>query len=171
MRQGAARRVALMGVLFALALVLGLLENTLTPVLGLPPGVKPGLANIVVMFCLFCLSRRQALLLVVLKAGFSFLVRGAVAGALSLTGGLLSLLVMVALLALPAGKSSIWLVSIAGALAHNLGQMAVVALLFGQASWYYAPVLLLSGLAMGSLTAVLLRVLLPYLTRIQNKGD
>lgn len=39
--------------LFALAMVLSFLESTLSPLLGLPPGVKLGLANVVVMYTLF----------------------------------------------------------------------------------------------------------------------
>ena len=49
-QKGAARRVALLGVLFALAAVLSLFEGALAGAMGLPPGVKPGLANTVVMF-------------------------------------------------------------------------------------------------------------------------
>lgn len=157
--------VAFVGVLFALSLVLGLLEGYVTPLLGLPPGVKPGLANIVVMFCALYLSRRSALLLVLLKAGSAVLLRGLVAGALSLAGGLLSWAVLALLLMLPGRGASLWLLSASGALAHNLGQMLVVSLLFGRMGWAYAPVLLVSGLAMGSLTAGLLRVLLPTLKK------
>ncbi|MDL2252874.1 Gx transporter family protein [Ruminococcaceae bacterium OttesenSCG-928-I18] len=165
MKNSKARLVAFTGVLFALALVLGLFENVLAAALGLPPGVKPGLGNVVVMFCLFCVSKKQALLLVLLKAGFAFLVRGAVAGALSLAGGMLSLVVMCLLLLLPT-PPSVLLLSVFGAICHNLGQILVVGLLFGQAVWVYLPILLVSGVAMGSLTALLLRVVLPPLRRI-----
>ena len=51
-RREQTRRVALLGMLFALAMVLSWLEGLVTPLLGLPPGVKPGLANIVVMYAL-----------------------------------------------------------------------------------------------------------------------
>ena len=75
------RRVALLGVLFALAMALSFFEGALAPLLGLPPGVKPGLANVVVMYALFWLSWRDALALTVLKSGFVFLVQGASAAA------------------------------------------------------------------------------------------
>ena len=39
LRNEKTRRVALMGLLFALSVVLSFLEGTLTPLLGLPPGV------------------------------------------------------------------------------------------------------------------------------------
>ena len=164
MRNQVARQVAYTGVLFALALVLSLFEGAVAGFMGLPPGVKPGLANIVVMFCLLCLSRRQALLLVLLKAGFALLVRGGMAGVLSLAGGLLSFLVMAGLLLLPK-PPSILLVSVFGALAHNFGQLLVVRLTMGPGALVYVPVLLVSGVLMGCLTALLLRVLLPPLER------
>lgn len=59
LRNEKTRRVALMGLLFALSVVLSFLEGTLTPLLGLPPGVKLGLANVVVMYALFFLGRWQ----------------------------------------------------------------------------------------------------------------
>ncbi len=162
MRRSKARQVALVGVLFALALVLGMLEGYLAPLLGLPPGVKIGLANVVVMFALVFLSAPQALLLVLLKAGFGFIARGAIAGLLSLCGGLLSLGVM-ALLAWAGGRAGLILLSVLGALAHNAGQLLVIVGLFGAPAAYYYPVLAVSGVAMGCLTAVLLRALLPAL--------
>ena len=58
LRNEKTRRVALMGLLFALSVVLSFLEGTLTPLLGLPPGVKLGLANVVVMYALFFLGQR-----------------------------------------------------------------------------------------------------------------
>ena len=196
-RASPARLVAFTGMLFALAMVLAWLESLLAPVLGLPPGVKPGLANVVVMYALFFASPWQALLLVLLKAGFGLLTRGGVAGLLSLAGGLLSLGVMLlpTLWARlrgrlrgasgakaggprPAAHSGsgapragrplqvgpgLLILSVAGALAHNAGQLVVVRLLFGPFSLYYAPVLAVAGIVAGCLTAVTVRALAPSL--------
>ncbi|HMM33085.1 MAG TPA: Gx transporter family protein, partial [Clostridia bacterium] len=91
------KRIALLGMLFALAIVLSIIEGFI-PVPVPVPGVRLGLANIVIMFALFQLSKRDALGLVVLKAGFVAATRGAVAGALSLTGGLFAFFAMVLVL-------------------------------------------------------------------------
>lgn len=165
MRNKKTWRVTLTGVLFALAIGLSFLENMVAPLLGLPPGVKLGLANVVVMYALYFLSGYEALILVVLKAGFSMLTRGATAGLLSLAGGLVSLGIMLLLTRVLAKKASVLVVSIAGALGHNLGQFAVVWLLLGPSFVVYAPVLLISGVVVGSLTAGLLRALLPALQK------
>ena len=158
------RKVAFAGMLGALALALSWAESMLAPLLGLPPGVKIGLANIVVLYALLFTSRKLALSLVLFKAGFAFITRGATAGALSAAGGLLSFLVMVVLL-LPKWRVSVLLLSVAGALAHNIGQLLVVWMLFGSVAFFYAPILILAGIGMGVLTAVLLRVLLPALQK------
>lgn len=168
--QSPARRAAYAGMLFALALVLGWLEALAAPFLGLPPGVKPGFANIVVVYALLYMGAGQALLLAVLKAGFAFLTRGAMAGLLSAAGGLFSLAAMAALgfvfRRLAGRELGLLLLSVAGALAHNTGQLLVVRLWFGPAGLAYAPVLLAAGVGMGCLTALCLRALLPALGRV-----
>lgn len=164
MRSEVTRRVALTGMLFALAIALSFLESLLTPLLALPPGIKLGLANIVVMYALVFLSWKPALLLVVLKAGFSLLIRGGMAGLLSLSGGLVSLLLM-ALLLLPTKRISLLVISIAGAVSHNLAQLLVVALLMGRYTLYYAPILIIAGVVVGIITSLLLRVLMPALAK------
>ncbi len=158
--------VALMGLLFALVLALSFLENMISSVLLLPPGVKPGLANIVVMFCLLCKTKRQALVLVILKSGFALLTRGVLAAALSAFGGFASLLVMILLLKFMGG-SSVLALSVAGAIMHNFSQLLLFSILLGgRHVWVYAPILLLAGLAAGVLTTGLLRALLPPLQRL-----
>ena len=165
MRNGTARRVALGGMLFALALLFSAVEGALAPALGLPPGIKPGLANIVVMYALFFLDRRTAVSLVLLKALFAALTRGVSAGALSLSGGLLSIALLM-LLMLPKERPSLLMLSVAGAISHNLGQLLMASLWLGTGfTLAYAPVLILSGIAMGSLTALSLRLVLPALER------
>ena len=132
--------------LFALAIALSYLESLVSPLLGLMPAIKLGLSNIVVMYALLFLRTRTALLLVLLKALFAFLTRGATAGFLSLCGGALSLAVMLVLLQLPVSG---YIFCAGSALAHNLGQLAGAAVLLSSAmALGYAPVLLAAaGLA------------------------
>ncbi|MBQ1895476.1 MAG: Gx transporter family protein, partial [Clostridia bacterium] len=92
--------VALLGVLGAEALALSFLENFIPAVPGLPPGAKPGFANIVTMFTASTMGFLPALAITVLKSLFAFVTRGATAGMMSFAGGLLSTIVMVLLLRL-----------------------------------------------------------------------
>ena len=165
-KESKAHHVALSGLLFALAMALSFLEGSLV-IPGLLPGMKLGLANIVVMYALFFMGARQALILDVLKALFVFLVSGATAGFLSLCGGLLSLLVMWLLYDHCPVRPTWFILSVCGALAHNIGQLLGASVILSTAiSLYYAPVMLVLGLVMGMLTSVTLRALLPALGRL-----
>ena len=165
-KESKAHHVALSGLLFALAMALSFLEGSLV-IPGLLPGMKLGLANIVVMYALFFMGARQALILDVLKALFVFLVSGATAGFLSLCGGLLSLLAMWLLYDHCPVRPTWFILSVCGALAHNIGQLLGASVILSTAiSLYYAPVMLVLGLVMGMLTSVTLRALLPALGRL-----
>lgn len=170
MRNRKTRNVALLGMLFALALILSFLESTVVPLLGLMPAMRLGLSNIVVMYALLFLGRKPAYALVMLKALFAFLTRGFTAGALSFLGGTVSFAALVLLLLWP-GRISGYVFSACGALAHNVGQLAGAAVLLSStAALGYAPVLLVAGLCVGGVTWMLLRVLLPYFERITPEG-
>lgn len=158
--------IALSGLLFALAMALSFVEGTLV-IPGLMPGMKLGLANIVVMYALFFMGGKQALVLDLLKALFVFLVSGWTAGFLSLCGGLFSLLVMWVLYDHFPVRPTWFILSVCGALAHNVGQLLGASVILSSAmSLYYAPVMLVFGLIMGSLTSITLRALLPALGRL-----
>lgn len=168
--------IALSGLLFALAMALSFIEGTLV-IPGLLPGMKLGLANIVVMYALFFMGPKQALVLDVLKAFFVFLVSGWTAGFLSLCGGLLSLLVMWLLYYHCPLRPTWFILSVCGALAHNIGQLLGASVILSTAvSLYYAPIMLVLGLVMGMLTSVTLRAMLPALGRLgyniqENRKD
>ena len=94
------RKVALYGLLVALMLVLGLLDKSI-PITwflsGAIPGIKLGLANTVLLYALYLMNWKSAVLLMVAKAVLSGALYGSVtAVAISLSGGALSLLVMLA---------------------------------------------------------------------------
>ena len=89
-----AEHIALIGLLGALALVLGILENLLPPLPGMPPGAKAGLSNLVTMFAAGAIGLPAALFIAAIKGLFAFLTRGVSAGLMSLCGGLLSTLIM-----------------------------------------------------------------------------
>ena len=82
------KRLALMGLLFALAMALSFLESLLPALPMLPPGIRLGLSNIVTMYALFVLGPVSGYTIAVLKSLFVLLTRGAVAAALSASGGI-----------------------------------------------------------------------------------
>lgn len=163
------RRIARLAVLTALALTLSVVERWIPLELVIPvPGVKLGLANIVTLFALFCLTFADALVILLVRAlaiGFLF---GPTTAAFSFGGGFLALLIMFALLPLENKKILSPLgVSLAGAAAHNLGQVTVAAVMLGEARLLsmYLPPLLLTGLATGLLTGI---AAYPAIRRFRN---
>lgn len=159
--------VALTGMLFALAIVLSIVESAITPMLGLTPGVKIGLSNIVVMYALFFMGAKQATWLAVLKSLFVVLTRGVVAGMLSFSGGILSLLIMWLLHKLFKKHITYFILSVCGALSHNIGQLIAASfILSSKLALTYAPILIVSGLLMGWITSMSLGLLLPALERM-----
>ncbi|MDF2655463.1 MAG: putative rane protein [Bacillota bacterium] len=159
--------MVLTSMVFATALVLAIIENALPALPIAVPGVKFGLSNIAVMYALFFLGRKQAYTIALLKAGFVFITRGAIAAALSLAGGILSITVMVILIILFRDKISYLVLSIFGAVFHNVGQFIVITVIYtGMNLWAYFPVLLISGLVAGLVTSTLLRFIMPAFHRI-----
>jgi len=171
------KRIAIAGLLFAVALTLSWLENFIPAIPGLPPGIKPGLANIVMLFCLFYIGLPYAAALTLLKSLFVFLTRGFTAALLSFAGGVVSVIVMVSIIYVSKKQyskeqcskehSSYGLVSICGACSHNIGQLIMVALLTSStAAIYYLPILLIGGVVMGILTGFIFSLLSPYIDSV-----
>lgn len=159
--------MVLSSLIFATAIVLSIVENMLPPIVVAVPGVKFGLSNIAVMYALFFLGKKQAYTIAILKGFFTFATRGAVAGLLSLTGGILSLSIMLLLLLIFREKISYLVISIFGAVFHNIGQFIVIAFIYtGMNMWAYFPVLLVSGVVAGIVTSTLLRFILPAFKRL-----
>lgn len=163
------KKIALMAMLFVMAMVLSFVESMLTAGLSLPLGIKPGLSNIITMYCLFFLGKKGAYTLAFLKAFFAFLTRGATAGMLSLVGGLASITIMIILLLPKKHSVSYTLLSIAGAVTHNLSQIVLASFILGmgyKVAVGLAPLLLITGIAMGILTGFILRLVLPALEKL-----
>lgn len=146
-------RVAYFGVFTALALIFSYIE-TLIPISFGIPGVKLGLANLIIVIALYKIPLREVYVLSVVRVLLSGVLFGNYFSiAYSLAGGLLSLTVM-ALLKKTGGFSVIG-ISIAGGVCHNIGQLVVAMIVVETfAMSYYMPVLLVAGLITGFLIGV-----------------
>ena len=147
------KKIALCAVLTALALGLSTLENLFPISFLIPlPGVKLGLANIVTVFALYELGSLPALIILIERCFLGALFAGNFNALLfSLMGGVLAMLVMIALKRLPA--LSIYGVSIGGAAAHNIGQICAAMITLGNTLVLgYLPLLLAVSLFTGALT-------------------
>ena len=149
------KQLARSALLVAAALALSYLERFIPLNLVVPlPGVKLGLANIVTMFALYTLEKRQAFAILVLRCCLGSLFGGLSGLAMSLTGGVLAFWTMVLAKKLP--LFSVYGVSLLGAAAHNLGQVLAASVMMGSVyTFYYLPFLLLTALATGLLTGTI----------------
>ncbi len=100
------QKVARFGLLTALALVLGLMDRAipLTALLGgAAPGIKLGLANTVLLYAVYLMNAQSAVILMLVKVVLSGFLFGSLTAILySLSGGVLSLAVMLAIRKKPA---------------------------------------------------------------------
>lgn len=148
------RKLALCALMISLALALSYVERFIPLQLLIPlPGIKLGLANIVTLIAIYLLGPANALVIVVCRCFLGSLFGGGITALMfSLTGSILSLIVMSLVRKLPC--FSIYGVSILGAAAHNVGQICMAVLLM-QSHYVaaYLPYLLLVALFTGFATA------------------
>ena len=162
-------KTALTAILCALAIALNFLEGLIPPLPFLPPGAKPGFSNIITMFAAGSLGFPHAVAIALLKGLFSFVTRGATAGIMSLSGGILSAVAMYLLMRYSRKHLGLIGISVICALCHNLGQLMAAMLITSTANIvYYAPALAVFGIVTGAVTGVILRAVNPALEKMKN---
>lgn len=141
-------RVAYFGVFTALALIFSYVESLIPINFGIP-GVKLGLANLITLIALYKMSVKEAFLISIARVILSGFIFGNLFAILySLAGGLLSLAIMTWFKR--SNKFSIYGISMAGGVFHNVGQLMMAILVVESVTIAgYLPVLLVSGLLTG----------------------
>ncbi len=161
------QKLVLTSLFFAIAIILSVIEHSLPPLPLTIPGVKFGLSNIAVMYVLFFLGRKPAYGVAFLKAIFVFSTRGWIASVLSLAGGIFSITIMIVLMIIFREKISYLLLSIFGAIFHNVGQLVAISIVYTNLYlMYYMPVLIITGVIAGVITSVLLNIISPAFNRV-----
>lgn len=148
------KRISTYGLLVALAFIFSYIEALIPINLGVP-GIKLGLANVVVMIALYKLGAKEAFSLALVRVvlvGFTF--GNLMMMMYSLAGSILSCIFMI--LIKKSKQFSMIGVSISGGVMHNVGQilMAIIVLDTVQL-YYYLPVLIISGIVTGILIGIL----------------
>lgn len=165
------KKLTLLSLLSALALVLSFAENMLLPDIPfLPVGAKPGLSNIVTMFTASFYGFSGAIYITLIKGLFALITRGATAAVMSLGGGVLSTAVM-CLMIKKEGKNLSYIgIGVLSAAVHNMGQLFAACLITGTASLLsYGKYLLLFGLVTGFVTGTVFELTLPKIKGTINQ--
>lgn len=142
------KKIATSALMIALAMILSFVESQIPSFFPIP-GIKLGLANIAVIFALYRLSIKDAIVVSLIRVVVvSTLFGTSLTLAYSLSGAVLSLLIMVLLK--KSDRFSIVGVSVAGGISHNVGQiiMAII-LMHNSVISYYLPFLIISGIVTG----------------------
>lgn len=162
------KRYAIIIVLVCNAILISFAESFI-PIPIPVPGVKLGLGNIITLIAIAFLSLKDVLLIVVVRCFVvAMLTRGVMMLPFSLSGGLLSALVMWILLRKLSGFFSVKGISIVGAIFHNTGQLLAASLILREMIvMYYLPVLLLSAIITGFITGSIAEI---AIGEIRKKG-
>ncbi len=162
-------KVAKYGLFAALALMMSYVEMLL-PIPLLMPGMKLGLANVVMVVVLYDMDAKSAFFISLVRVLLAGLLFQGFAGLLYSLSGAFCAWVMMVLLK-KTKQLSIIGVSVAGGVFHNVGQILVAAAVVENIKMaYYLPVLLVSGVVTGFVIGLVARLCLQYLHAMGRKS-
>ena len=160
-------------VMLALAMIFSFVEHLVPLTLLIPlPGVKLGLANVVITALFFLGSPLDALIVSAARIGLSALLFGTpVSFLFSALGGLCAYLLLLACHPFYDRIFSFVGVSILSAAGHHVGQILAAVILFDSGVLLtYLPILLLAGTVMGGVTGLLLNMISPRFQKLFKRG-
>lgn len=160
------KRVAFLGLAIALAMVLSFVESQI-PALVAIPGIKVGLPNLVIVFLLYKVGWKEAVIVSIVRTFLvSVLFGNMQTFTFSVIGAAVSLICMILL------KKLNWFsciaVSITGGVFHNVGQI-IAACIWTQTEEVvlYLPVLLVSGTVAGAVIGLIAGMLVKRLEKLR----
>ena len=153
------KRWMIIAMLLAMAVILGYIESFIPIFI---PGVKLGLANVIILIMLYEFKFYEAFIVDILRILVVALIRATLMTPtffMSLSGGILSFIVMLIFSRIKV--FSIWGVSMLGSIAHGIGQILVVSIIYQTVQMFnYVIILSISGIISGLLMAVIVSLLL-----------
>ena len=151
------KKIAKISMLLSISVVLALIESFIPIMSGIAPGIKLGLANIVIVFAIYYLSIKDAVYISILRVILMGILRTglfSISFFFSMGGALLSLLVMY--LAKKLTNMSVIGVSVIGAVGHSVGQILIAVIFLSNINiFYYLPILLISSVITGVIVGII----------------
>ncbi|MBQ7066108.1 MAG: Gx transporter family protein [Lachnospiraceae bacterium] len=146
------KKLTTLSMFTAVALTIFVIESYFPPLVPIS-GVKMGLANVVTLLVFILYNKKDSFTVLMLRIVLAGIITGQAVGFFySLAGGIACFLVMAFFYKVFKGKYIV-LISMLGAIFHNLGQIAVAFLILKSAGvFFYLPVLMISGLVTGFFT-------------------
>lgn len=158
------RKLVMMGLFVSMALALNIFEKMI-PIPFIAPGAKLGLSNIITLTVLMALGFKAAFTVLITRILLGSIFGGGVSGFIySISGGILSILVMELIRRLGKENVSVIGISVAGAVFHNIGQLLAAAFIIKNMNIFiYLPVLFIAAVGTGIFVGLTTKYLLSYL--------
>lgn len=151
------KKIAKISMLLSISVVLSLIESIIPILNGIVPGIKLGLANIVIVFSLFYLSFKETIYITILRVIIMGILRTglfSISFFFSISGALLSIISMY--IAKKTTKLSIVGISIIGSIFHSIGQIIIAIIFLSNINIiYYLPILLISSAITGFIVGII----------------
>lgn len=155
-------KIARISMLLSVSVVLGIIESYI-PIFSSIPGIKLGLANIVIIYAIYKLSLKDAIYISILRVILIGILRTglfSISFFFSLSGAILSIIVMYLV---KNTKMSIVGVSVCGAISHSVGQILIAILFLSNINViYYLPIMLISSIIAGVIVGFISKRLIEY---------
>lgn len=148
------KKVSVIGLFAAMALLLSCIENMLPFRTGIP-GIKLGIANLIIVIAFYFLPSGEVLSISLLRVFFLSVFSGSpFTAAFSFTGAIASFFAMY--ISYRRNSFSPVGISIIGGVTHNLAQLLISAFLLNTPAFlWYSPVLLISGIITGLINGLI----------------
>ena len=149
------KKLTALSLLTAISLIIFTVEAQLPPITPIP-GIKMGLANVITLVTLVWFGRKDAFFVLIIRIFLGSFFTGAVTSLIySFAGGILCFIVMSVLIKLFDLKQ-LWVVSVFGALSHNIGQLIIASFITMTPQVFaYFPILAVSAVVTGTFTGIL----------------
>lgn len=160
------KQIAMMSILIALSFVLSYVDSLIVLPFGIP-GIKLGIANIAIIYTLYKIGAKEAIVVSILRLVLSSILFGSVLTFLySLVGAVLSLSLMIILKKYT--NLALITISISGAVLHNIGQIIVAVIVMATKEIvFYLPILIITGILSGIGVGILSVLTIKYTKNLQ----
>lgn len=160
------KQIAMMAILIALSFVLSYVDSLIVLPFGIP-GIKLGIANIAIIYTLYKIGAKEAIVVSILRLVLSSILFGSVLTFLySLVGAVLSLSLMIILKKYT--NLALITISISGAVLHNIGQIIVAVIVMATKEIvFYLPILIITGILSGIGFGILSVLTIKYTKNLQ----
>ena len=164
------KRLTTLAISVSVAMMLSFIESQIPALIPIP-GIKLGLANVATLFVLYKLGAPEAGAVSLVRVSLSALLFGSVSSFLyALGGAALSLATMLLLKHVRIFSTTV--VSIVGAIAHNIAQIGVAMLILQtEVVIYYLPALLISGIVTGAVIGIIGAMLIKKVKLDNHRSD